>query len=296
MKKLLEAIQQNLQDALLEKVELLSDIDMEGNTDFNLPVKSVNKNVESEYMLARQNMKARLMAYLFDNKEDIAKEINNPKNFKKYKGLIPANNKEQLIELLENGIELFGYDGNFNWIDTSNITDMSELFADVDLDFNGHIELWDVSNVTDMYYMFAGDEVYTSQFNQPIGDWDVSNVTNMVAMFEHSAFNQDISNWNVSNVNKMAGMFANAYKFNQPIGNWDVSNVDDMTGMFYEAAVFNQPIGNWDVSNVDEMGDMFYRANLFNQDISNWHIKNNTDTAGMFEYCPIKEEYKPNIL
>jgi hypothetical protein len=39
-------------------------------------------------------MKARLMAYLFDNKEDIAKEINNPKNFRKYKGLIPANNKE----------------------------------------------------------------------------------------------------------------------------------------------------------------------------------------------------------
>ena len=73
MKKLLEAIQQNLQDALLEKVELLSDIDMEGNTDFNLPVKSVNKNVESEYIVASQNMKARLMAYLFDNKEDIAK-------------------------------------------------------------------------------------------------------------------------------------------------------------------------------------------------------------------------------
>jgi hypothetical protein len=34
-------------------VELLSDIDMEGNTDFNLPVKSVNKNVENEYIVAR---------------------------------------------------------------------------------------------------------------------------------------------------------------------------------------------------------------------------------------------------
>ena len=44
------------------------------------------------------------------------------------------------------------------------------------------------------------------------------------------------------------------------------------------------------------MSDMFYGANSFNQDISNWHIKNNTETSDMFTDCPIKEEYKPNIL
>jgi hypothetical protein len=44
------------------------------------------------------------------------------------------------------------------------------------------------------------------------------------------------------------------------------------------------------------MGGMFYEAKSFNQDISNWHIKNNTETFSMFEGCPIKEEYKPNIL
>jgi len=39
-------------------------------------------------------MKAKLTTYLFEDKNDIIKEINNPKNFKKYKGLIPANNKD----------------------------------------------------------------------------------------------------------------------------------------------------------------------------------------------------------
>ena len=268
MKKLLEAIQQNLQETLLEKVKLFSDIDTDGNINTNLQAKSLNKNVENEYIEARKNMKAKLVTYLLEGKEEFVKEINNPKNFKKYKGLIPVNNKKQLINLLEEGIELFGNDGNFNWIDTSNITDMSGLFVGFS-DFNGHIELWDVSNVTDMSQMFAGDEVYNSKFNQPIGDWNVSHVTNMCEMFSESLFNQDISNWNVSNVDVFAGMFYNAYKFNQPIDNWDVSNAADMSGMFYGAMQFNQ-------------------------NISKWHIKNNTETFSMFTDCPIKDEYKPN--
>jgi hypothetical protein len=47
-----------------------------------------------------------------------------------------------------------GDDGNFNWIDTSEITDMSNLFSR-NYTFNGHIELWNVSKVTDMSNMFA---------------------------------------------------------------------------------------------------------------------------------------------
>jgi len=46
-------------------------------------------------------------------------------------------------------MQILGYGGNFNWIDTSKITDMSKLFMDNSY-FNGHIELWDVSNVTNM--------------------------------------------------------------------------------------------------------------------------------------------------
>ena len=78
--------------------------------------------------------------------------INNPKNYSIFKGLIHANDKDHLKELISIGQFLLGNEGNFNWIDTSGITDMSYMgFGPY---FNGHIELCDVSNVTDMRGMF----------------------------------------------------------------------------------------------------------------------------------------------
>jgi surface protein len=89
---------------------------------------------------------------------------------------------------------------DLNMIDTSKITDMSELFTDNKHNYN--ISEWNVSNVTNMDGMF-----YNSNFNNDISQWDVSNVTTMFGMFNYSQFNQDISNWNVSNVIYMKYMF-----------------------------------------------------------------------------------------
>ena len=84
--------------------------------------------------------------------------------------------KEELQDLLKQLIEERGNEGNFNDINTSEITDMSGLFDNIDNDnrdkFNGDISNWDVSNVTDMYSMFYG----CKSFNQPLDNWDVSNV------------------------------------------------------------------------------------------------------------------------
>ena len=107
----------------------------------------------------------------------------------------PKTNKE-LQDLLKQLIEERGNEGDFNDIDTSKITDMSDLFYYMDK-FNGNISKWDVSNVTNMSYMFCVCE----SFNQPLDNWDVSKVTKMSYMFKGCyPFNQDISNWNVSNV------------------------------------------------------------------------------------------------
>ena len=55
----------------------------------------------------------------------------------------------------------------------------------------GYINTWNTSNVTDMSDMFC----YAQSFNQDISNWDVSNVTVMNSMFHNAhAFNQDISN------------------------------------------------------------------------------------------------------
>ena len=111
--------------------------------------------------------------------------------------------KENLQHLLKKLIKERGNEGDFNDIDTSKITDMSELFVYMSK-FNGDISNWNVSNVTDMYAMFYECE----SFNQDISKWDVSNVTDMNNMFIHCIlFNQDISNWNVSKVKYNANIF-----------------------------------------------------------------------------------------
>ena len=92
--------------------------------------------------------------------------------------------KEELQQMIFDNADLTN-------VDTSGITDMSELFVEA-TDFNQDISLWDVSSVTDMSGMFS----YATSFNQDISGWDVSSVTNMNNMFADAAsFNQDISSW-----------------------------------------------------------------------------------------------------
>ncbi len=146
-------------------------------------------------------------------------------------------------------------------VDTSGITDMSNLFKDI-YDSN-HSIAWN--------------------FNQDISRWDVSNVTNMSDMFnEARALNQDISHWDVSSITTMYGMFYYCGMFNQDISGWDVSSVTDMSYMFYYARAFNQDISGWDVSNVTAMPWMFRSAHSFNQDISEWDVRKVTNMDYMF--------------
>ena len=124
---------------------------------------------------------------------------NHPNHYYNYH---PKSNAE-LKELVDKLIEKRGNNADLNDIDTSEITDMSQLFFKSK--FNGNISEWDVSKVEDMSYMFQH-----SSFNGDISNWDVSNVKNMYYMFAYSEFtceNGDISNWNVRNVKDMNYMF-----------------------------------------------------------------------------------------
>ena len=208
-------------------------------------------------------------------------------------------NRDQLIAMISN-------EEDVSDVDTSEITDMSELFKN-NATFNQDISAWDVGNVTDMGGMFFG----ATSFNGDISGWDVRNVTDMSSMFTNASafnqslsawavgkvadmslmflgalsFNQDLSDWDVSNVADMNAMFAGTESFNGDISGWNVSKVIDMGSMFNTASAFNQNISSWDVSNVTTMSYMFCNANVFNQDISGWNVFNVTDMNSMFYYA-----------
>ena len=96
--------------------------------------------------------------------------------------------RDELKELVDKLIKERGYNADLNDIDTSEITDMTELFYNSK--FNGDISNWDVSKVKDMKYMFA-----YSEFNGDISKWDASNVKDMEAMFYKSPLEKNPPKW-----------------------------------------------------------------------------------------------------
>ena len=155
-----------------------------------------------------------LLGEFADNLTDLQKKavVERPKN------------KKELMEIIREIIAEKGPNCDLNFIDVSNITDMSYLFWKTK--FNGDISKWDVSNVKDMSYMFA-----STPFNGDISKWNVSRVTNMAAMFMSSNFNKNISKWDVSNVESMGWMFTKC-PFNQDISKWNVGKVKGIKEVF----------------------------------------------------------------
>ena len=104
--------------------------------------------------------------------------------------------KDELQDIIIAELNNQGRDADLNFIDTSLITNMSELFYGLDPG-NIKIDQWDVSNAVNMYNMFHR----CKKFNADISSWDVSNVELMSDTFSGCwAFKQDLSGWNVKNV------------------------------------------------------------------------------------------------
>ena len=179
---------------------------------------------------------------------------------------------DNIHKLVQDAIKKNGVNCDLNFIDVSQVTDMSYLFFGSE--FIGDISKWNVSNVINMSQMFE-----MSHFNGDISQWEVSNVTDMSRMFANSQFNGDISRWMVSHVTNMYRMFADS-QFNGNISGWDVSNVEDMSLMF-ELSQFNRDISCWKTPRLKNMSRMFC-GSKFTEDISKWNVSNVTDMSSLF--------------
>ncbi len=172
--------------------------------------------------------------------------------------------------------------------DTSNVTDMSLMFRSCELLTSLDLSSFDTSNVTDMYGMFAFCLSLTSL---DLSSFDTSNVTDMYGMFSRceSLPSLDLSSFDTSNVTNMSHMFSCCESLpSLDLSTFDTSNVADMSSMFYNCSGSSAiDLSSFNTSNVQSMYSMFEGCSgLIALDLSSFNTSNVTDMSYMFYDCP----------
>ncbi len=174
--------------------------------------------------------------------------------------------------------------GNFN---TSNTTDMLNMFEYctqlTTLDVLG----FDTSKVTNMSRMFASCRSLTSL---NVSNFNTSKVTNMALMFASCAklTSLDVSSFDTSKVTTMEYMFAVCEKLTSlTLTNFNTSNVTNMDNMFQGNLVLTSlDVSSFDTSKVTNMQLMFaYNYKLTTLNISSFNMSNVTNTTDMLNDC-----------
>ena len=113
-------------------------------------------------------------------------------------------------------------------LDTSNITDMSNMFSDCGSLTSIDVSGFDTSKVTNMSNMFSSCNSLTSI---DVSGFDTSKVTNMSAMFSGcgSLTSIDVSGFDTSKVTNMSSMFTRCFALVKIILDIDTSSVTNAT-------------------------------------------------------------------
>ena len=167
-------------------------------------------------------------------------------------------------------------------VSTFNVTNMYRMFnvlATKSLDLSS----FDTSNVTDMSWMFANSQATEIK---GLNKFNTSKVTNMSQMFSYSKMTiLDLSSFDTSNVTDMSWMFANSQATEiKGLNKFNTSKVTDMNYMFAYSKAPTLNLSNFDTSKVTNMGDMFYESKATALDLNNFDTSKVTDMSGMFAY------------
>ena len=166
---------------------------------------------------------------------------------------------------------------NLNFLNTSQVTDMSFMFSNCVSLVDINLESFDTSNVINMngmFTMYGQNQGSLKRIN--LSDFDTSKVTDMTDMFVYNTSLEylDLSNFNTANVTNMFHMFARCEKLKVlNLSNFDTSNVANMTFMFGGCSLlntlyFNKAIFEKTTDYVDMFQDVFSSINIITKDLS----------------------------
>ena len=171
--------------------------------------------------------------------------------------------------------------------DTSQVTNMSAMFSNCYVLTSLDVSHFNTSQVTDMHGMFRRCDILT---NLDVSHFDTSQVTNMSEMFRGCGIltNLDVSHFNTSQVTDMFGMFWSCEKLTSlDVSHFNTSQVTNMASMFhYCDKLTSLDVSHFDTSRVTDMSSMFEICEkLTNLDVSHWDTSQVTDMFGMFWSC-----------
>jgi surface protein len=131
------------------------------------------------------------------------------------------------------------------------------------------------SNVEDMSIMFL--RTYSLQ-SVDLSGWNTGNVISMSDMFDRATALTNIvgiSNFNTGSLRHASGMFRHTRSLpTLDLSNWNTTNLEDASSMFLDtSSLTSLNISTWDTPNLTWMGSMFFNASsLTSLDLSNWTI------------------------
>ena len=171
--------------------------------------------------------------------------------------------------------------------DTSNVTNMSNMFYKCNNLTSLDLSNFNTGNVTDMGGMFSSCNALTSL---NLGSFDTGNVTSMSGMFSgcYSLTSLDLSNFDTGNVTDMSWMFSGCSRLaSLDLSSFDTGNVTSMSRMFAScSSLTSLDLRNFDTGSVTDMEYMFAVCEgLTSLDLSSFDTSNVTSLYGMFHVC-----------
>ena len=172
--------------------------------------------------------------------------------------------------------------------DTSEVTNMGEMFYGMSNLTTLNLFHFDTSKVTNMSMMFYGMRDLTSL---NLSNFDTSKVTLMYNMF-YGMSNLDtlnLSNFDTSKVTDMHNMFSSMTNLTSlNLSSFNTSKVKNMGFMFYDVPnLTSLDLSRFDTSKVTNMSFMFYgMRDLTTLNLSSFNTSQVTNMGGMFSSMP----------